>query len=53
MSIVSSVRDRLNKRSEYNRTLKELRTMDRAAMLDLNVYEGDFERIAYESVYGK
>lgn len=53
MSFVSNVRNSLKKRAEYNRTLAELRTMDRAAMIDLNVYEGDFPRIAYEAVYGR
>ncbi|MEL7344146.1 MAG: hypothetical protein AAFN59_04715 [Pseudomonadota bacterium] len=53
MSIVSNVRDRLNKRSQYVQTLRELQTMDRTTMLDLNVYEGDFKRIAHEAVYGR
>ena len=46
------LRDRLEKRAAYNRTVEELRKMPQDIALDLDIYPGDAERIAYETVYG-
>lgn len=52
MNFMDTLRGKMQQRAAYNRTLAELRTMDRATLNDLNLYEGDFKRIARESVYG-
>ena len=51
--LMSSLRDRMSKRAAYNRTVEELRNLPLDIALDLNIYPGDAERIAYQSVYGK
>lgn len=51
--IMSSLRDRLNKRAAYNRTAQEIRMMPLDVALDLDIYPGDAEKIAAQAVYGR
>lgn len=51
--LMSSLRDRMSKRAAYHRTVDELRNLPLDIALDLDIYPGDAERIAYQSVYGK
>jgi hypothetical protein len=51
--IMSSLRDRLQKRAAYNRTVREIRSMPLDVALDLNIYPGDAEMIAERAVYGR
>jgi hypothetical protein len=50
---MSSVRDRLQKRAAYNRTVREIRAMPLDVALDLNIYQGDAEIIAERAIYGR
>ena len=50
--IISSLRDRLNKRAAYIRTVEAIRAMPLDTALDLDIYQGDAEKIARKSVYG-
>jgi hypothetical protein len=50
---MSSLRNRLQKRAAYHRTVQEIRSMPLDVALDLNIYQGDAERIAHEAIYGK
>lgn len=43
----------LQKRRSYHRTVRELRRLPLDIALDLNIYPGDAEKIAYQAVYGK
>ncbi|MCH2165743.1 MAG: hypothetical protein MK098_13990 [Marinovum sp.] len=52
-SFVSYLRDHISKRSAYRRTVEEIRSMPVNIALDLDIYPGDAERIAYRSVYGR
>jgi len=52
-NIVTSLRERINKRAAYHRTVEELRAIPLEVALDLDIYPGDAERIAYETVYGQ
>ena len=51
--LMSSVRDRLQKRAAYHRTVREIRAMPLDVALDLNIYQGDAEKIASEAIYGR
>jgi hypothetical protein len=51
--IMSSLRDRIQKRAAYNRTVREIRSMPLDVALDLNIYQGDAEKIAAEAIYGR
>ena len=51
-TLFSSLRDRLQKNAEYRRTVDEIRRMPLDVALDLDIYPGDAERIAYTAVYG-
>ena len=50
---MSSLRNRLAKRAAYHRTVSEIRRMPLDVALDLDIYPGDAEKIAYEAVYGR
>ena len=50
---MSSLRDRLEKRAAYHRTVAEIRRMPRDVALDLDIYPGDAEKIAQQAVYGR
>lgn len=43
----------LQKRREYNRTVRELRRLPLDIALDLDIYPGDAEKIARRAVYGR
>lgn len=49
----NSLRTRLEKRAQYNRTLNELRSMPVETAADLDISTADFSAIAYQAVYGK
>ena len=51
-ALISSLQDRLKKREQYNRIVEEIRRMPLDVALDLDIYQGDAERIAYAHVYG-
>ncbi|WP_300585656.1 hypothetical protein [Marivita sp.] len=51
--LMSSLRDRLQKRAAYNRTVREIRSMPLDVALDLNIYPGDAEKIAAKAIYGR
>jgi len=51
--LMSSMRDRLEKRAAYHRTVRELRSMPLDVALDLGIYRGDAEKIAHEAIYGR
>ena len=52
MNMITSVRERLNRRIAYNRTLSELSALPLDSRLDLDIYEGDIRKIAHHAVYG-
>jgi hypothetical protein len=52
-NIISNLRDRLQKRAAYNRTVREIRSMPRDVALDLDIYPGDAEIIAERAIYGR
>jgi len=52
MSILDTVRTAARKRALYNRTVSEIRRMPLDVALDLDIYPGDAERIAWTAVYG-
>ena len=51
--LMSSLRDRLQKRAAYHRTVREIRSMPLDVALDLDIYPGDAEQIAAKAVYGR
>ena len=51
--LMSSVRDRLQKRAAYHRTVREIRAMPLDVALDLDIYQEDAEKIAASAVYGR
>jgi hypothetical protein len=50
---MSSLRDRLQKRAAYHRTVREIRSMPLDVALDLDIYPGDAKRIAQRAIYGR
>lgn len=50
--LMSSMRDRLEKRAAYNRTVRAIRRMPADVAMDLNIYPGDAEEIARRTIYG-
>lgn len=51
-NLIDTVRNRMEKRAKYNRTLKEIRDLPSDVALDLGIFPGDARRLAYEAVYG-
>ena len=51
--LLSSLRNRLQKRAAFNRTVNEIRSMPLDVALDLDIYPGDAEQIALKAVYGR
>ena len=51
--LMSSLRNRLEKRAAYYRTVNEIRSLPLDVALDLNIYPGDAEKIAYDAIYGR
>ncbi len=52
MTLFSQIRTALNKRAAYIRTRNEIRDMPLDVALDLNIYRGDADQMAYQAVYG-
>ncbi len=52
MTLLSTLQNRIAKRAEYRRTIKELRSLPLDVALDLDIYPGDAKRIASRAVYG-
>ena len=52
MNVMQTLRTALEKRSRYNRTVHEIRTMPLDVALDLGIYREDAHRIASKAVYG-
>ncbi|WP_439123445.1 hypothetical protein [Marivita sp.] len=50
---MSSLRNRLQKRASYHRTVQEIRSMPLDVALDLDIYQGDAEIIAQKAIYGR
>ncbi|MEO0665799.1 MAG: hypothetical protein AAFY97_08700 [Pseudomonadota bacterium] len=53
MALFAHIQSRIDRRRAYNRTVAELKSMPLDVALDLNLYQGDAERIAAEAVYGR
>lgn len=53
MTIITQLKEAAAKRALYRRTREEIAHMPLDVALDLNIYPGDADRIAYEAVYGK
>lgn len=51
--LMSSLRTRIEKRAAYHQTVREIRAMPLDVALDLDIYQGDAEKIAYDAVYGR
>ncbi len=52
-SIMTRLRTAAAKRAAYNRTVAEISKMPNEVAWDLNIYQGDAEKIAYKAVYGR
>lgn len=52
MKSITLLRDRIQKRNAYNRTVAELKNMPLDVALDLNIDKTDAHRIASRAVYG-
>lgn len=44
--------NRLQKRMQYHRTVRELQNLPTDTALDLDIYPGDAKKIAHRAVYG-
>ncbi|SLN16538.1 hypothetical protein [Roseisalinus antarcticus] len=54
MTMLSTIRSAVQKRSQYNRLVRELRALPTGlAVEDLALYPGDAEAIATRSIYGR
>ncbi len=53
MTLLSTLQSRIAKRAQYRRTVTELRRMPLDVALDLDIHQGDAERIAAAAVYGR
>ncbi len=53
MSVITYLKDAAVKRAQYRKTRDEIAQMPLEIALDLDIYPGDADRIAYEAVYGK
>lgn len=49
---IKHLRANAARRTEYRRIRDEIRFMPRAMALDLDIYPGDADRIAWRAVYG-
>ena len=50
--LAARLRERLNRRRAYARTVAEIERMPLDVALDLNIHRGDARRIAARAVYG-
>jgi hypothetical protein len=53
MNIIHQFREAAHKRALYIKTRDEIARMPLDVALDLDIFRGDAERIAYAAVYGK
>jgi hypothetical protein len=53
MKIITQFKDAAQRRALYVKTRDEIARMPLEVALDLDIFRGDAERIAYEAVYGK
>ncbi|MBM9596037.1 hypothetical protein [Roseitranquillus sediminis] len=53
MTLLKQMQDAVRARSEYRRTVDEIRRMPLDVALDLDIYQGDADRIARDAVYGR
>jgi hypothetical protein len=53
MTMIAQLKDAMAKRAMYVKTRDEIAQMPLDVALDLDIYPGDAERIAYQAVYGK
>jgi hypothetical protein len=53
MNIIHQFKEAAHKRALYVKTRDEIARMPLEVALDLDIFRGDAERIAYEAVYGK
>jgi len=51
--LMTRLRELAEKHARYRRTVAELRAMPLDVALDLDIYQGDAERIAARAVYGE
>ncbi|MCA8884103.1 MAG: hypothetical protein KDA50_10225 [Rhodobacteraceae bacterium] len=51
-ALLRTLKARLSRRAHYERTLSELRRMDRAVMNDLDLTPEDLPALAHKAVYG-
>ncbi len=52
MTMLTTIRDALKKRAAYVRTRNEIREMPLDVALDLGIFRGDADEIAYQAIYG-
>lgn len=52
MSLITSLRDAIQKRAAYRRTVHELRGIPAGLVEDTGIYPGDAKRLARLAVYG-
>ena len=52
MTLLSNIREALQKRAAYVQTRNEIREMPLREALDLGINRGDAEQIAHEAIYG-
>ncbi len=53
MTILNTLRSRLDQRNRYLRTLAELNSLSEAEAHDLGLSRTEFPRLAHEAVYGR
>ncbi len=53
MNVIAQFKDALEKRAMYVKTRDEIAQLPLDVALDLDIFPGDAERIAYDAVYGK
>ena len=52
MQVIERLKTAARQRAAYNRTISELESMPLDVALDLDLYPGDFRKIAHRAVYG-
>ncbi len=48
---VAAFKERMNKRREYNQTLRELAELDSRSLKDLGIHRSQIRQVAYDAVY--
>ncbi len=52
-TLISRLKDAADKRARFLRTRDEIARMPLDVALDLDIYPGDADRIAFDAVYGR